>query len=334
MPLPMMLLSTSATSDQRPRARTRVGGEDSFIEWAVTRRNRLRKLHAPQRHALLRSGVGAGGEIFEDIVEPQAALEPALRLRIDFGVQLDDRGREGRGALEFLRGGPCLLGRERFVLYDGVELFEIGAGDVAPEFSPGGGLDAGRDEIHEALFVALLLPETDGENEGFVDGELAERIAEIDRGAVFDGLRVHGHAAVIFILGGRDVPFLRVVRRAVAGEKRVINPLLEHEAVPLDLLGRRDQQPEAQPRKHQRPTQPARGGDQGAWNRDAGETHHRLRSANQARLGRIKWRGMAPGLKFWADRRLGLRWGFAEDVPFFRAKRHSLSLPTPYDPTC
>src|ERR1019366_7287478 len=142
MPLPMILVSTSAVSVQRPMVRTSWGWGEAFIRCAGSARGErarrralgaspgcsalprirsaaielprargdgLRKFRTPQRHALLRARVGPGREEFEHVGEAQAALEPALGMRIDLRVHLDDGLREGRRALDFLRGGARLL---------------------------------------------------------------------------------------------------------------------------------------------------------------------------------------------------------------------------------
>lgn len=185
----------------------------------------------------LRSAVGVGRKVFEEIVEAQAALEAALGFRIDLWVYDDDGLSEGRGVFDFLRGGAGFGGREGFVFDDGVESLEIGEGHGAPESFPDGGLDAGCDEIYEALFVALLSPETHDEDKGLGDFALAEGVAEVDGRAVFRGLGIYGHAAETLVRRGGDVPFLRVAGGLVAVEKRIAHPLFQDEAVLLDFLG-------------------------------------------------------------------------------------------------
>jgi hypothetical protein len=65
---------------------------------------------------------------------------------------------------------------------------------------------------------------------------LAERIAEIDRRAVFGGLGIHRHAAMAQVGRGGDVPFLRVTRRRVSVKKRITDPGFKDQAVALHLL--------------------------------------------------------------------------------------------------
>ena len=134
--------------------------------------------------------------MFADIVETQAALETPWDFGIDLRIYDDDRLRERRGVFDFLRGGPGLGRAEGLVFDDGLEAFEVGEGDGAAGVFPRGGLDAGSDEINETLFVALLSPATDDENERLGDFALAERVAEIDGRAVFRGLGIHGRTAV------------------------------------------------------------------------------------------------------------------------------------------
>lgn len=173
----------------------------------------------------------------EDVGEANTALEAALVVRIDLGIEDDDGLRERRGAFNLLRRGTGLRGGEGAIFNDGVETSHIGQGDGTEEFLPSGGLNARSDDVYEALHVALLPPVADHEEERLVDFELAECIAEIHGRAVFGGFRINRHLAVEWIGGGGDVPFLRVARRRVAVEKRVAHPCLKNEAVQLDLLG-------------------------------------------------------------------------------------------------
>lgn len=129
----------------------------------------------------MRSGVGGGGEVGEDVGEAEAALEAALGFRVDFRVHDDAREREGRSVFDFLGGGAGLGGGERAVFDDGVETLEIGASDRVPEGAPSGGLDASGDEVDDVFLGAVLPPVTDDQEERFIDIELAEGIAEIDR---------------------------------------------------------------------------------------------------------------------------------------------------------
>jgi hypothetical protein len=135
-----------------------------------------------------------------------------------------------------------------------------------PEFFPRGGFDPWGDNVHKPFFVALLLPEANDEDERLVDGKLPERVAEVHGCPVFDGLRIHGHATVVLVRRGGNVPFLGVTWWPVAVEKCVAHPLLKDEAVRLHFLGRQraDRQQhreEDEARKERHATRLGRTGD-------------------------------------------------------------------------
>ncbi len=201
-------------------------GSDGNGEWNI-----------PQFGWILDFAISVGREVFEDLGEAEAALQASLSARADLGIERDDRRVERVGLLHRLCLLAHLLVVDRGILDQRVETFEISPRDVAPKCFHELRRNHRGDDIDEAFYVAFLLPVADYEDEGFVDIELPQGVAETDGGLVFDRFRINRIAAVVEVDLGGDIPLLRVAGRLVSFEECIAHPLLKHQPVMLHLRG-------------------------------------------------------------------------------------------------
>lgn len=191
--------------------------------------------HAPQGRPGLRGGIGRGCDIFKNVLKAQTALQPSLGFGINFGIKDDDGLAERRLAFHFLGQTPGFLVPERTVLNQSIKSLDVGPRDRSPQVAPSRSWHERGQDIDHALPVLFLNPETDNEEKRFIDIKLPQRVTQIDRRAVFRGLGIDRHSAVLRVRLSGDVPFLGVAQRLVSVEKRITHPLLEDDAMPLHL---------------------------------------------------------------------------------------------------
>lgn len=172
------------------------------------------------------------------MIEAQTALKAALAGGADLRIEHDERFVERVFLLHRLSPETNLAVVDGAVFDEGVEAFQIGASYGAPQHAPDFGMDLGGDDINEAFGLPVLLPKSNEQNERLGNVVLAEGITEANRGAIFGGLGVHGHAAVPEIGGGGNIPFLRVAFGLIAVEESMANPFFKYDAVLLYLGGR------------------------------------------------------------------------------------------------
>jgi len=156
---------------------------------------------------------------------------------IDFGIQADDGLVVWRAGVH-LAGEPADGGVMGGAVFDqGVEGDKVFSCERVPELAPLVFLDAQWGDVDEFFFAVLVLfPEADDDEEGFVDVELAQCIAQIDSGAPLGDLGVDGDVAVGGVDVSGDVP-LAGVGGPVAVEKGVVDPVFKHQSVVLHFAG-------------------------------------------------------------------------------------------------
>lgn len=181
------------------------------------------------------SGISPRQQMLENILVAEGTLEAALGFVVDFGVEDDDRLGIRRAAFHSLSGFLNFLSRTGAVPDEGVEGFEVGAGKGAPEAAPDLGSDDGSNDFDKMFVRAALFPIADDEEEGFVDVELAERVAQADGGLELGGFGVNGDAAVAGVGFGGDVPFLSIATGLIMVEESGADPGFKIHAMALDF---------------------------------------------------------------------------------------------------